>query len=231
MKNICVLIISSDTEYYNKMEKIWLKYMNKFKPNVICFFIKCSEDIKDTIEERENTIYVKSKEFFSNILYKTVISIKYILDKYKSISYILRTNLSSFLNIPKYLDSIESFEKNNIYSGLVAHHHNICFVSGVCITLSRDVCEYLFLNYNNNNYNEKKYVDTFYEDVEIGKILYQKYNPTNNNNRLDLCNDSIQVAINKIKNQNENIYVYRCKCNDRNQDIILLELLYDLIYQ
>jgi hypothetical protein len=231
MKNVCVLIISSDTEYYNKMEKIWIKYMNNFKPNVICFFIKCSEDIEDTVEETGNTIYVKSKEFLSNILHKTVVSIKYILEKYNSITYIFRTNLSTFLNIPKYLENIDCFEKDNIYSGLVSHHDNTDFISGVCITLSRDVCEYLVLNYNNNKYEDTKHLRTYYEDVEIGRILCQKYKPKNSNNRLDLCNYTEQEAINKIKNQNEDVYIYRCKCNNRNQDIILLDLLYDLIYK
>lgn len=222
MNNICVLIISSDTEYYNKMETVWLKYMNKYKPEAICFFVKCSEDIKNNVEEIGNTIYVKEKEYFLNVLYKTVVSIKYILDKYKSIKYIFRTNLSTFLNIPKYLEKIETYQTNSVYSGILAYCDNTYYISGVCITLSRDVCEYLVLNYNKN---DKKYITNFYEDVEIGRILSQKYEPKNVNNRLDLCNDTIEVAINKIKNQGENIYVYRCRSDDRNQDIVLLNLL------
>lgn len=225
MKNVCVLIISSDTEYYNKMESVWIKYMNNYRPEAMCFFVKCSEDIKENVEEIGNTIYVKEKEHFLNVLYKTVISIKYILDKYESIKYIFRTNLSTFLNIPKYL---ESYKTDSVYSGVLAYHDNTYYISGVCITLSRDVCEYLVLNYNKN---DTKYITNFYEDVEIGRIVSKKYNPININNRLNLCNDTIEVAINKIKNQNENIYVYRCRSDDRNHDSILLNLLCEMIYK
>lgn len=227
---ICILIISSETEYYKKMENMWLKYMNNFKPDIMCFFIKCSENIEDNVKEIDNTIYVKSKEFLSNILYKTVISIQYILNKYEFITHILRTNLSSFFNLPKYLLKAQYLEKSNLYSGLLAYADNTHFISGVCITLSRDVCEYLILNYNNNNYNETKYINTLYEDVEIGRILSQKYNIKNENIRIDLCNDDIQTAKIKIENQGEDVYMYRCKCDDRNKDIILFNFLYDLIY-
>ena len=76
--------------YYSKMSQIYdFRY----------YFMEYNQDIDNDILEKDDFIYLKGKENFEKIYEKTQRCIRYITDKYEY-DYIIRTNLSSFWNIP-----------------------------------------------------------------------------------------------------------------------------------
>ena len=112
---IIILIIASPAEHYNIFTKCWLEYMNKYD-DVKSFFLYCDENIESDIFITENAITYKCEEsLIPGILYKTLAGY-YFCEKKFTYDYMLRTNLSSFIHIPRlieYIDNQEDKEKTN----------------------------------------------------------------------------------------------------------------------
>jgi hypothetical protein len=107
---IIILIIASEAEHYNVFKQCWLEYMNKYD-EVKSFFLYCDENIDTDIYITEHAITYKCKEsLIPGILYKTIAGY-YFCEKKFTYDYMLRTNLSSFINIPTLLSYIEQEEK------------------------------------------------------------------------------------------------------------------------
>ena len=207
---IIILIISSNSEKYNIMENIWRKYMNKYN-NVKCYFIKFNNDNKNNIyiNENENTIYLKGKEsLIPGILIKTIKSIEYFIKKKINFDYIIRTNLSSVINL-KILNNF--LNKNNIKIGgyIMNSLKYKNFLSGICIILNKEVCNYLINNLNNIDYNIP-------DDVSLSYFVNKKYKYININ-KINI-NKNIIDKINYI-NLN-NFIIYRCKSNNNHDNTI-----------
>lgn len=119
---ILILIIYSEndknfSEVYTKMVNIHRAYINNFE-DVSTYFIQMKELQKENIEINDDFIYVNGKEDLLNIMHKTIESIDYLINvlgcKY---DYILRTNISTIVNIPKLKDYCDKLPKKNLYTG------------------------------------------------------------------------------------------------------------------
>ena len=216
--NIIILIIASDnTDNYIEMQNIWRKYMNKCNPNIKSFFIKNDPTLNEEIICNNDIIYIKENEnYIPGILSKTIKSIQYCLNNFE-FDYIYRTNLSSFLNLYKMNDFIKT---NNIlnYGGVIGDWNGIKYASGSGFFLSKEACLYLCQNNNLLDYN-------MYDDISIGFFLSKKYNIF----FIDRCN------INSLDNDkfiiNNNIFHYRCKCDDNHSiTISIMNKLYNMTY-
>jgi hypothetical protein len=107
-----ILIIASSAEHYNIFTKCWLEYMNKFD-EVKSFFLYSDVNIDTDIYITENAITYKCEEsLIPGILYKTIAGY-YFCEKKFTYDYILRTNLSSFVHIPRLLKYIKNIEVTN----------------------------------------------------------------------------------------------------------------------
>jgi len=118
---LIILIIASSAEHYNIFTKCWLEYMNKFD-EVKSFFLYSDENIDTDIYITENAITYKCKEsLIPGILYKTIAGY-YFCEKKFTYDYILRTNLSSFIHIPRLLQYIKNIKNieitNNVFTNL-----------------------------------------------------------------------------------------------------------------
>ena len=106
---IIILIIASPAEYYNVFKNCWLEYMNKYD-EVKTFFLYCDEQIESDLFITENSITYKCDEsLIPGILYKTIAGY-YFCEKKFTYDYILRTNLSSFIHIPRLLEYTKTQE-------------------------------------------------------------------------------------------------------------------------
>jgi len=118
---IIILIIASPAEHYNVFKQCWLEYMNKYD-EIKSFFLYSDENIDSDIFISEHAITYKCEEtLIPGILYKTIAGY-YFCEKKFTYDYMLRTNLSSFIHIPRLLKYIEGHENegksNKVFTNL-----------------------------------------------------------------------------------------------------------------
>jgi len=220
--SVIILIIASDNHnYYINMQKIWKLYMNSH-PNIKSFFIKENNQINEQVvlDQDNDTIYVKCEpSLVPGILIKTIKSFEYIYNNY-DFNYIYRTNLSSFLDLNKLYNFIQTNFFN--YGAVIGYHGNITFGSGSGFFVSKECTNYL-INKNNIDYH------TYPDDVEIGRILIPIYSISFINRTVFIDFDNKSVTDNDIKNSN--IFHFRCKNDDNmNHTVYNLQKMYELIY-
>ncbi|QWD35566.1 hypothetical protein G6674_00700 [Polynucleobacter paneuropaeus] len=148
MKKFIALIIDSDAEpIYAVGREIWRR--NAKKHNIEIYFLRADEKIADdSIRVEGDTIHSKWIDNFSDrLIDKTLKGFKYCLEK-TDCQYILRTNLSSFFDIPLFKTYLESIPPTGIYAGPFEYFPltlpngisgNLCFCSGSGYLTSRDI--------------------------------------------------------------------------------------------
>ena len=212
--SILILIIySNNNPAYEIMHNIWKLYMNKY-PEVKSYFLVNDSNIEENIIEKEDTIYCKFEETLMNITLKTIYGMNYLLDKYQNITHIIRTNISSFINIPTLINFIKTLPTINLYGGRPFYFNSntkenkICFAQGSNIIFSKDVALYI----SNLIKSNKIKTDNIIDDVLFGKNLYKKYSiyPI----KTYIINNKIPENFNEIIDKFQDIYHFRCKNND-----------------
>ena len=215
MKLITLIISSHDIPQYNDMRELGRLYHQKMTNmfNYTYFFVEMREDISSDIEERGDFIYVKGKEHFYGMFDKIMKAIQYIHSKYEY-DYILRTNLSSFWNIPNVFSLANTFSPS--YAGGIVIFNS--FISGTGILLSKDTA-YRLSTFNNDYCTN--------DDVLIGKYLTQITNVTQwDNNCMHYMTDGSIILPKDISN----IIYFRIKNTNRNIDIDIFKQLLKKIY-
>jgi len=103
---IVILIIASRAKHYDIFTYCWLQYMHLF-PEVKSFFLYADNTIENDLLIDEHSITYKCEEsYIPGILFKTVAGKKF-CQRTMTYDYMVRTNLSSVIHIPrllKYLD-------------------------------------------------------------------------------------------------------------------------------
>jgi len=111
---LLILSIYSNDKKYDEMLKIQQSYVHQYS-NVIYYFI-CLRKQTNMIEVEKDIIYVKGEEAFLNITYKTIEALNYAL-QHIEFDYMIRTNISTIINIPALIKYCSSITKKNIYTG------------------------------------------------------------------------------------------------------------------
>jgi len=182
---LIILIISSDNEtVYAKMKEMSQKYLDLFKtknsndvvvPWYEYFYVEFNPNIEDDFFVEKNIIFVKGDEtLIPGLFEKTMKSMKYIVDNFE-FSYLMRTNLSTFLNlenIHSFLISLEHQNSQKYFGGftikdVVFTGKNV--VSGTGIFASNDVVKYLNSKYDDNRKHGLP------DDVLFSNIIYDAY--------------------------------------------------------
>jgi len=150
---VCILIIYSDNEDYKKMLQIQKEYLDKFNNEIIFYFCQMNSEQTNDLEVADNFLYVKGKECLLNILKKTVVSMKYIIQNH-DIDFLIRTNISTLVNINKLKEILEHLPKTEFYGSSIylnlqwmSHEHGIfdnslfgtVYAQGTNIILSKDI--------------------------------------------------------------------------------------------
>lgn len=207
---VLMLIISSDTDpIYEKHRELWRLYMNK-NPSIESYFIQY-RDSPSGIEG--DTFWLTGKESFPVIIYKTIDTLEYFLNK-NIYNFIIRTNLSSVWNFNALLSYIETLAYEKVYNGIIGNHSGISYVSGSGFIMTPDVCRILIQN------KDLVYSLKVIDDVDIGYALSKHgincskgkrvdgivYSPENYHYRCKLRNnphleiENMKQLINKIYN-------------------------------
>jgi hypothetical protein len=235
-KKICILIIYSFSKEYLEMKNILLDYYKNFKNEIKFYFVESDENAINDVELNDNIITVKKEETRLNITYKTMEAIKLVNSKYNDLEFIIRTNISTIIDIYNLQVFLNSIPNTNIYCGGQVYRidridipsgvidkslfGNI-FVQGTSIIFSKDIIDSLCKNIDNINY---KIVD----DVTFG--LFIKDNHTNIiQSRIPYkYNAKILVLHDKINEKdidNNSVVFYRNKSINRNTDVLNLKTI------
>lgn len=188
---IIILIIASGGDGYDQFKEYWRLYMNRF-PGVRSFFIYSDPTIVADMHVTNDSISHRSVESLRpGILYKTIaaMSVCSALFKY---DYIMRTNLSSFIHIPRllmYLDAQRLYEyagghfnnlpdhPNKAYEHSIVNQYigqkldsKFIFLHGACFILSKDLIARV-LGIVGNKPDRVRIAENAFDDVAISLLL------------------------------------------------------------
>jgi hypothetical protein len=177
---IVVLIIC----HYSEMNMIMLEQLrNTYRKNNTKYYIiasRFSETEPKQIELDNDILFVNQKETYFNILNKTLKAMEYIDNVLKiDYDYMIRTNVSTVINIPQLLNELSTIPRRNISIGGNKMQINwICpsygindnrysgrwFVQGTSIIFSKDVCKDIIKN-------QHKIEKTIVDDISLFMYL------------------------------------------------------------
>jgi hypothetical protein len=189
---IVVLIIC----HYSEMNMMMLEQLrNLYKKHNVRYYIvasRFSETNSKSIELDDDILFVNQKETYFNILNKTLKAMEYIDNVLKlDYDFMIRTNVSTVINVPQLLKELSPLPKQNICIGGNKMQINwICpaygindnryngrwFVQGTSIIFSKDVCQDIV---KNQHKIEKKIVDDislFMYLANFNPIAYESVN-------------------------------------------------------
>jgi len=240
---VIILIIASSGGGYDQFKENWRCYMNRFS-GVRSFFIYSDPTIAADVHITNDSITHRSIESLRpGILYKTIAAMSVCSELFKY-DYILRTNLSSFIHIPRLLKYLE---KQRLYEYAGGHFNNLpdhpnkayeqsvvnkyigakidskfIFLHGACFILSSDLIARL-TGLVNNKPERVTLVETVFDDVAIALLLndcvVRRINDGNYvpDEFVNLCVNKYQctrVEDPAIYGADENIFHFRNKKSD-----------------
>lgn len=198
MKSL-ILAIYSNTSYYNEMLDIQRKYIHKND----CFdvyFVECREFQKEDIIVENDMIYLKGDERFLGITKKTIDALKCLFSMKKDIDYdyVIRTNVSTLINLDNLKLFLCTLPKNGIYTGGTLENlqwldykagineqsvvelklQGLHYIQGTSIVFSKDVVKYILDNEHLVNHDIVDdvtfglFVRTNLPDVHVNIKLY-----------------------------------------------------------
>jgi len=107
------LIIASHSVVYDKMAKLWRKYMNT-NPNIKSYFLYCDPNIvADILITHDKIIYKHEENISPGILLKTLAGI-HVANTYFSYDFILRPNISSVFHFDRLIDFLKKHPTSKI---------------------------------------------------------------------------------------------------------------------
>ena len=221
-RKIVILIISSfDLHEYAEMKRLSHTYYSLF-PNDIRFFYIESRDQEEESVEDGNILYLKGTEsVIPGIYLKTMKALQHIQSNY-NYDFVLRTNLSSFFNIPHVIQYFQTKPLQRFAGGYPV----FWFTSGTFICFSRDVGELLT--------QDIRYGDDTHDDVLISRLLDEKQITRQGMEPFDVryflngyCKEHVQ---NLTEDEVNHILFYRCKNKNRMDDVRYFQDLLQRIY-
>jgi hypothetical protein len=235
MYKIIILILSSNSDFYDELKRLQLLYLNKYSPFIKFFFIEFKEGQKEDIIESNNTLYFRGTESITpGMIIKTSLAINYLKNKY-DYDFIFRTNLSTLINIHNLYKHINSLPKENICSGFVVNG----FITGTGIIMPKNVAELIAANFKKFDYldfNEDVIISQMFSFFNINYIIPINYiwGLISDINDEDINQWKIYYTENKYKKFDylDNIMHYRIKNRNRDIDLLyfkdLLKKIYDI---
>lgn len=145
----------------NKVESLYKN--NNFK-------ISGNENLHTISKVIKNDIYCDSVNGWDEILPNTISAMNY-LRNVVDFDFIIRTNQSTYWNLPKLEDLLETLPSSNLYAGQIMSSGEIRFVSGSGIILSSDLVDQMIEKHDE--------IDSdLIDDVSISRFMdYRKVEP------------------------------------------------------
>ena len=135
--------------------------------------------------------------------------------------YIFRTNVSSYVDLPRLNEFIRHRPLTNYYAGVIGEYQGISFASGCGYFISRDVVEKVLKNRDSWDHN-------LIDDVSLGKLVTRSLQINIEEvGRIDI--DSVDDVSSKVAGGNCGIFHYRCKAGNADTTIKIMNLIHELV--
>jgi hypothetical protein len=217
--DLIILIISSkNLNVYEEMKTISQKYLILFNNKIKFFYLEYRNQECD-VYEIDNTLYFNGEECIIPSIYNKTIKGLEFINKF-DYDFVLRTNLSSFLNIYNILNFIKLLPKNNSGGGYLCFNE---FITGTGIFMSKDVANILINKIDNTQIHDDVLISRVITNNNISLFNIETYNY----NIEYLCTNNFNENI----NFNDNILYYRIRNEEnRNIDLQYFNILIKKIY-
>ncbi len=232
---LLILIIYSDGDEYRDMLQIQRSYLHNYQ-DVYSYFVTFRQDQIDPLVVEKDMIYIKGEEGYLNITQKTVEALDYLMNSIPDIDFVIRSNISTIINIPKLIDYCQELPKTNVYtSGQMftlswldpkfgIHDSSLWgtkYASGTSIILSSDIAKHMLQNKQNIRHD-------VVDDVSIGRYI-QEYVPSSYFSKYPSFAENVDVT-QKSTGSITNIIFFRNKQNDRNLDVEKMQAICNILY-
>ena len=216
---IILAIYNESLDVYKPMKLRSNDYYNRFSQDTKVFYITFRENQNEEVIEDGEFLYFRGTESFKpGIITKTMNAMKYINQKY-SYDYVVRTNVSTVINIKNLLDYFVTIPKTNYTGGFIIFNW---FYSGIFIVFSKDISE-LLCNIDLNRENIYEVMDDVLIMELINKCRLTRTDISNTKYTMEYCtsndislHDDIEYNIEKYAN----VLCYRVRNDaDRNVDL------------
>lgn len=227
---ILVMCSSTSTSYKmleNSIKETWFNHRNEDVDIIFYSDNESQQDKKDYAVLQGNDLILPCNDGLFNCGVKTILALDWVNKNY-DYEYIYRSNLGAYVNIKNILNFLSDKPKNKFYCGIIGVDNfylgrDVRFVSGSGYFLSKDLVELVL---NNANLWDHRAID----DVALGDFM-SKFNIDINESgkRMNICSDEIyyQIGIEYVDSiPNNEIYHFRLRSNDRNQDLMNMKKIH-----
>jgi len=238
---VVILIIC----HYSEMNMMMLDELRRkiYKNHKINYYIvasRFSPSNPKELEVEDDIIFVNQVETYFNILNKTLKAMEYINNVLQlEYDFLIRTNVSTVINIPRLLTELSRIPKKNISIGGNKMQINwTCpgygiddnrykgrwFVQGTSIVFSKDVCEDII---KNQHKIEKKIVDDITLFMYLGNFNKEAYDSVN---KYAISFYECSQKLDELHTIPKDFAFYRNKSEDmRDDDIMRIRFLCNML--
>ncbi len=146
-----MLVISSEGELYQELEKVWRTYKDSDPEHIEVYFVKADPTIQDECELIEDTLWAKTEEnFYPGMTIKTLYAMEYMLPRLHEFDYVIRTNVSSFFVFDRLQNYLKTLPKTGCFAGHIdgGNHEQLTdkWICGAGMYPSSDMVELFVSN-------------------------------------------------------------------------------------
>jgi len=213
MKFLVLVICAEGTTIYDNLENAVRNTWGTLKDDRWeIFYLYSNPKIEKPYIDGDK-FYAKTQENLKSIGHKMLQAFDFFFNNYE-FDYIFRTNLSSYVDLPKLATILES--KNFNYDGVVGKAAGIQFASGAGYVLSKNCVNYVI--------NHKQYWNhSLIDDLALGRLM--------NDNKIFPSGELTRQTILRVSEKiDPNQYHYRCKQKNRLDDVHLINRIHETKY-
>jgi len=227
---ILLFIIFSESDIYNQMLDIQQSYIH-LHPHIDTYFVTFNETQSEDILLVNNILYIKGRETYTNILYKTIQSLNYVFKELSSeYDYVIRSNISTIIDLTNLYTFASTLPKTGVYTGGTLEtlrwslqpyeisqdkqsernsFYGLTYFQGTSIIISSDIAKNLLTLKDQIEFD-------IVDDVKLG-LLMKEYSP-------DIYDKIGQLPIAKVtySNYDQDCVFIRNRSIDRKWDIHIM---------
>lgn len=225
-----ILVLASKGELYDKFRYYW-SLMDKMELGIKVHYVYGDSN---TSPQPGDLVYNIPETYYPGMLHKSLKAIEYVNDTY-NYQYIIRTNLSTFWDLPQLLKRLFNMLNENMLAGSLrrCYHNNQYYdyyLNGTNQVYSKDLVEKIV-----------EAIPTLWnmgdlpEDLVISRYCLQELKiPRSGTGAIKIMEDYSTVDDSAVEDimlaRKIGVDNYRIKNSDRNVDIEIFKLLLEIIY-
>ena len=210
---VLILVLASDTEpFYCKLQSLWRAVRH---PRADIMMLKAHPDLRGDDFIYENTIYIGCPETLNTVYEKQMRGFRVLRPLLSQYAFVFRTNLSSYVDIPAYLEYCETLPQTAVYRGVIGRHKEKEFASGAGYTITPDLIERLV---------RENPPEVLLDDVSVGYAITGWGIPVIAASREDYTPTG---WVRHVSKDTTPLFHRRVRSDDRTDDLRVLALLFE----